>query len=53
MAPFAPPVLMTLDAQSAGGAEVQQVLIGRELARRGWSVSFVVADYGQGHSQAG
>jgi glycosyltransferase involved in cell wall biosynthesis len=48
VAPFAPPVLMTLDAQSAGGAEVQQVLVGRELARRGWSVSFVVADYGQG-----
>ena len=30
-----------------GGAEIQQVLIGRELARRGYGVSFVTLDHGQ------
>ncbi len=31
----------------AGGAETQQVLVGRHLASRGVSVSFIVGDYGQ------
>jgi glycosyltransferase involved in cell wall biosynthesis len=35
------------DIQHIGGAEVQQVLIGRELAKRGYRVSFVVLDHGQ------
>jgi glycosyltransferase involved in cell wall biosynthesis len=31
----------------AGGAETQQVLIGRHLASKGVTVSFIVGDYGQ------
>lgn len=31
----------------AGGAETQQVLIGRHMASRGIEVSFIVGDYGQ------
>lgn len=33
--------------QHIGGAEVQQALLGRELARRGYGVTFVVLDHGQ------
>lgn len=46
VAPFALPVLEDLDVRSVGGAELQQVLIARQLRLYGWSVSFVVADYG-------
>ncbi len=35
------------DLHHIGGAEVQQVLIARELVRRGYLVSFVVLDHGQ------
>ncbi|MGC9317113.1 MAG: hypothetical protein ACP5KN_03650, partial [Armatimonadota bacterium] len=30
-----------------GGAELQLDLLGRELRRRGWQVSFLVGDHGQ------
>lgn len=35
------------NVQHIGGAEVQRALIARELARRGWRVSFVTLDHGQ------
>lgn len=35
------------DIQHIGGAEAQQILIARELAKRGYTVSFVVLDHGQ------
>lgn len=33
--------------ESVGGAEVQQVLIAKEIRRYGFNISFVVGDYGQ------
>lgn len=35
------------DLRHIGGAEVQRVLIARELVRRGWRVSFATLDHGQ------
>jgi glycosyltransferase involved in cell wall biosynthesis len=35
------------DLAHIGGAELQRVLLARELASRGWPVSFVVNDHGQ------
>ncbi len=35
------------NVQHIGGAEVQRALIARELAQRGWRVSFVTLDHGQ------
>ena len=47
VAPQAYPILSNTNHNSAGGAEVQQVLLARELIKQGFEVSFVVGDYGQ------
>lgn len=47
MALNAYPVIKKTSGSLIGGAELQQVLIGSELARRGYSVSFVTLDHGQ------
>jgi glycosyltransferase involved in cell wall biosynthesis len=41
------PLLSQKNMGSAGGAEVQQVLLAKELVKKGFDVSFTVADYGQ------
>lgn len=47
VAPNAYPVLANQDFGKCGGAEIQQVLLGRALVQRGYRVAFVVGDYGQ------
>jgi len=47
VAPNAYPVLANADFGKCGGAEVQQVLLGRALVNEGCRVAFVVGDYGQ------
>ncbi len=47
VSPKAYPLLAETKHQSVGGAEVQQVLIAKELRRYGFDISFVVGDYGQ------
>ena len=48
LAPNAYPLLAGLtEIDVIGGAEVQQVMVAKSLARRGFSVSMVCLDYGQ------
>jgi glycosyltransferase involved in cell wall biosynthesis len=42
-----PALAPEFSAQAMGGAELQQALLARALARRGWPVSMIVADCGQ------
>lgn len=51
VSPQAYPILAGLDFKSAGGAEVQQVLLAKEMKKNGFDVSFVVADYGQSKTE--
>jgi len=37
----------SINAKTAGGAELQQVYIGKSLARKGYDISYVSLDYGQ------
>ena len=41
------PLLGKSNCETVGGAELQQVLLAKELASRGFRISFVVGDYGQ------
>lgn len=41
------PLLARQDIEIVGGAELQSMLLAKELARRGFDVSFVVLDHGQ------
>ena len=41
------PLLAEQDAELVGGAELQSVLLAKELARRDFHVSFIVMDHGQ------
>lgn len=41
------PLLSQVNLGFTGGAELQQVLTGKELAKNGYAVSFVVYDHGQ------
>ncbi len=45
--PAAYSYLAQKDTGTAGGAELQQVLLARELVKKGFDVSFMVDDYGQ------
>jgi glycosyltransferase involved in cell wall biosynthesis len=41
------PLLSRANIEFIGGAELQQVLLGKELVKNGYDVSFIVLDYGQ------
>ena len=41
------PTLAKTTTQQIGGAEVQQILIAKELIKRGFAISFIVHDHGQ------
>ena len=41
------PLLGKSDCETVGGAELQQVLLAKELVSEGFRISFVVGDYGQ------
>ena len=45
------PLLAKQDIELIGGAELQSVLLARELAQRGFDVSFIVLDHGQDSPQ--
>ncbi len=47
LAPYVYPYFDDSVRSPLGGAERQQVLLARELARAGYQVSFIVADFGQ------
>ena len=41
------PLLKKTSIGTMGGAELQQILIGKELAQRGYSVTYITMDHGQ------
>jgi len=47
VSPEAYPILAGTDDELVGGAELQQVLLAKELAKNGYEVSFIVGDFGQ------